>query len=167
MMGDSLPRYCPRCAAPLSPGRPPGDRRDRLLCRACGYVYYHNPNVAVGAIPFLDGRIVLVRRAIEPGYGLWTFPGGYVEIDESVEEAAVRETREETGAEIRLERLLNVYSFPVSQVVLLVYVAQVLGGVIRPGEECLEVATFAPVEIPWRSLAFRSTEQALHDLLKY
>lgn len=166
MNGDSLPRFCPRCATLLEPGRPPGDRRDRLLCRGCGYVFYHNPKVAVGAIPFAGRRIVLVRRAIEPGYGLWTFPGGYVEIDESVEEAAVREAAEETGVQIRLERFLNVYSFPVSKVVLLVYVAQIQGGVLKAGEECLEVAAFAPSEIPWQALAFRSTERALQDLLQ-
>ena len=107
----------------------------RPTCSACGYVYYRDPKVAVGVLAGLDGRVLLARRNHEPGMGLWTFPSGYVDAGEVVEAAARREAMEETGAEVRLERLMAVRSQEGSPVVLIVYAAVITGGYhcARPG----------------------------------
>lgn len=135
----------------------------RLLCASCGTVAYADPKVAAGTIPVWgDGRIVLARRSIEPGYGLWVFPGGFVERGETLEQGAIRETREEVGLEVALDRLLGVFSYPASVVVVVVYQAHVTGGVlVEESPECQEVRLFAPSEIPWGTLAFPSTRDGL------
>lgn len=108
----------------------------------------------------------MLRRAIEPAYGKWVFPGGYVDRGETLEEAARREAKEEIGADIRLTRLVNVYSYAGRPVVVVVYEADVVGGDIRVGEEALEVRSFEPADIPWDGLAFRSTREALQECLR-
>jgi 8-oxo-dGTP diphosphatase len=110
-------------------------------------------------------RLVLVRRAIEPGYGKWVFPGGYVDRGEEVLTAAVREAREEAGLDIRIERLVNVYSYAGSAPVIIVYVASIVGGLLACDDEGLEARFFPPDTIPWEALAFRSTYQALREFL--
>jgi 8-oxo-dGTP diphosphatase len=138
----------------------------RLVCTTCGFVFYLDPKLAVGAIISDDnGHIVLVRRAIEPGYGKWVFPGGYVDRGEEVQLAAVREAREETGLEIRLERLLNIYSYPGRAPVIVVYTARMTGGCLACDDEGLEAKFFEPAAIPWDQLAFRSTREALAEFL--
>src|SRR5262245_65741208 len=102
----------------------------------------------------------MLRRAIEPAYGKWVFPGGYVDRGESLEDAARREAKEEIGAVIRLTRLVNVYSYTGRPVIVVVYEADVVGGEMRGGVEALEVRAFEPAEIPWEALAFRSTSEA-------
>lgn len=156
-------KYCPRCGTLLAVR--PAFGRERQVCPACGFVHFYDPKVATCTIPELDGRIVLVRRAIEPGYGKWTFPGGYMDQGETVEEAALRETQEETGLDVALTGLLGVYSFRDSPVVVIVYRARVLGGALRVMPECLDARAFRPDEIPWEELAFPSTRRALEDLL--
>jgi 8-oxo-dGTP diphosphatase len=159
-------RFCPSCAGPLEsrllkPGEP-----ERLVCTVCGQIIFMDPKVAVGTIIVnADGQIVLVRRAIEPGYGLWVFPGGYVDKGELVTAAAIREAREEAGLEIKLDGLLNVYSYEGRQIVVIVYAATAIGGELCHDEECLEVGWFAPAEIPWDSLAFDSTREGLREFL--
>ena len=106
---------------------------------------------------------MLVRRAIEPGYGKWVFPGGYVDRGEVVLDAAIREAREESGLEVRLEGLVNIYSYPARTPILIVYAASMTGGTLCVDEECLEARVFAPSEIPWDELAFRSTSEAIRD----
>jgi len=139
---------------------------DRLVCARCGFVFYLDPKVAVGTIITDDrNHIVLVRRAIQPGYGKWVFPGGFVDRGEEVQVAAVREAREETGLEVSLERLLNVYSYRGSVPVIIVYTARLLGGCLACDDEGLEARFFAPHEIPWEELAFRSTTEALREFL--
>jgi ADP-ribose pyrophosphatase YjhB (NUDIX family) len=158
--------FCPLCGGvlelrTLKPAEP-----DRLVCTRCGFVFYLDPKVAVGTIISNDvDHIVLVRRAIEPGYGKWVFPGGYVDRGEDVKVAAVREAREEAGLEIRLERLLNVYSYPGRAPVIIVYAATMIGGCLACDDEGLEARFFAPDEIPWDELAFRSTYEALREFL--
>lgn len=158
--------YCPKCGSRLRPVQVPGDDRERLVCTACSFVFYVDPKVAVCTIPALDGKILMVRRAIEPGYGQWVIPGGYIERGETVEEAAVRETLEESSVTVELGRLLNVYSYRESFIVVIVYTAAVVGGEPFPGKECLEARLFSPREIPWPQIAFRSTTDALRDWMK-
>jgi len=158
-------RFCPKCGHLLEgrlikPGEP-----ERLVCTACGFIFYLDSKVAVGTVPILEGRVVLLRRAIHPGYGKWVFPGGFVDRGETAEAAAVRETMEEVNLEVRPAGLLNVYSYPGRPVIVIVYRVEVLGGDLRAGEEALEVAAFSPGEIPWEELAFPSTRDALRDLL--
>ena len=112
-----------------------------------------------------DDRIVLVRRAIEPGYGLWVFPGGYVDRGETVTAAALRETREEAGLDVRLDGLVNIYSYPGRPIIIIVYTASILGGELRIDEESLEARLFTPEDIPWTDLAFVSTRDALKDFM--
>ena len=114
----------------------------------------------------MDGGIVLVKRAIEPSYGKWVFPGGYVDRGETVEQAAVRETKEECGVDVRLDSLLNVYSYASFYVVIIVYAAHVVGGELSAGDECLEYRIFPKQKIPWRDLAFPSTRQALNEYME-
>ena len=158
-------RHCLLCGGALESrvvvdGDPP-----RLVCVACGFVFYLDPKVAVGAICRQGEGIVLLRRGIEPGYGKWVFPGGYVDRGETLESAARREALEEINAEIRIERLVNAYSYEGLPVVVVVYAAEVVGGDLRGGDEALEVQVVPPSQIPWDELAFRSTREALRDFL--
>ena len=160
----SVYRFCHACGDRLvrkrfKPGEP-----ERLVCSTCGGVLYLDPKVATGTIIAVeDGRIVLVRRAIEPGYGRWVFPGGYVDRGEVVAAAAIREAREESGLEVRLEGLVSIYSYPERPPVIIVYAATATGGTLKHDEESLDISTFAETEIPWGELAFRSTREALRD----
>ena len=157
-------RFCPACGGALEARSLKAGDPERLVCARCGFVFYLDPKVAVGTIiETSDGGIVLVRRAIDPGYGLWVFPGGYVDRGEQVEAAAIREAREESGLDVRIERLVNVYSYPGNAPVIIVYAATVVGGELCTDEECLEARVFHPSEIPWTELAFRSTSEALKD----
>jgi ADP-ribose pyrophosphatase YjhB (NUDIX family)/predicted RNA-binding Zn-ribbon protein involved in translation (DUF1610 family) len=159
-------RYCPRCGTALEKRSLKPNEPDRLVCPACGFVFYIDPKIAVGTIIRAEsGRIVLVRRAIEPGYGKWVFPGGYVDRGEPLTSAARREAREECGLDVRLDGLINIYSYPGRAPVIVVYAATALGGSLAADDECLEAAEVEPAQIPWSELAFRSTHEALQDYL--
>jgi ADP-ribose pyrophosphatase YjhB (NUDIX family) len=159
-------RFCPRCGGPLERRLLKRTEPERPVCTLCGFVYYLDPKVAVGTIIKLtEARIVLVRRAIDPGYGRWVFPGGYVDRGETLTAAAVREAREECGLEVRLDGLVNLYSYPGRAPVIIVYAATAIGGTLCVDDECLESAEFDEAAIPWNELAFRSTHDALHDYL--
>jgi 8-oxo-dGTP diphosphatase len=163
---DANFRFCPVCGGPLEPRLLKSTEPERLVCAICGFVFYLDPKVAVGTI-ITDERnhIALVRRAIEPGYGKWVFPGGYVDRGEEVMAAAVREAREETGLEIRIEGLVNVYSYAGRAPVIIVYSATAVGGCLACDDEGLEAGFFAPHELPWDALAFQSTHEALKEFL--
>ncbi len=164
-MEMETPRFCPRCGAELTM-RYTGER-PRPLCPACGFVYYLNPTVAAGTLVEEDGRIVLVRRKADPRAGYWGLPAGYVEADESAEEAAIRETREEVGLQVELDELLDVYSYGGElqrRGVLILYSAHVVGGALQAGDDAVEAAFFAPDELPpEEDIAFRTHRQALRD----
>ncbi len=160
-------RFCPTCGGPLEARLLKAGEPSRLVCARCGFVFYLDPKVAVGTIiSGSDGRLVLVRRAIDPGYGLWVFPGGYVDRGEELTAAAIREAREESGLEVRLDGLVNIYSYPGRPLIIVVYAATAIGGELcNDDDECLEARMFSREEIPWDALAFRSTNEALRDFL--
>jgi ADP-ribose pyrophosphatase YjhB (NUDIX family) len=157
--------FCPKCGGRLAGRRIKPSELVQSVCQACGFVFFMNPKVAVGTIVSLDGRVLLLRRGIEPAYGKWVFPSGFVDRGECVEEAAVRETREESQVDVRINRLLNIYSYAHHPVIIIVYIGEVISGQPCAGDETLEAQTFAPEEIPWNDLAFPSTAQALRDYL--
>ena len=157
-------RFCPTCAGPLELRQLKAGDPKRHVCGRCGQVIYLDPKVAVGTvIGDEQGRVVLVSRAIEPGYGLWVFPGGYVDRGEEVTVAAIREAREEAGLDIQLSGLVNIYSYPGRPLVVIVYAATALGKELCVDEECLEAQWLAHDEIPWDRLAFQSTRDGLTD----
>jgi ADP-ribose pyrophosphatase YjhB (NUDIX family) len=155
-------RFCPLCGTGLTRAPVPPDQREQSVCPACEFVFYLNPKVVAGTIPEQDGRLLLTRRSINPGRGLWTFPGGFVDFGETVSDAAVRETVEETGLAVELTGLLNVYSYPGSPVII-VYTARVTGGTLTPCAENDRLEWLTAAEIPWAQLAFDSTREALRE----
>ncbi len=166
-MVDTAYRFCPACGGTLESRTLRAGDPQRLVCARCSYVFYMDPKVAVGTIiRATDGRLVLVRRAIEPGYGLWVFPGGYMDRGEQVLEAAVREAREESGLEVRIDGLVNIYSYGGSGPIIIVYAATMIGGELCTDDECLEAGLFTEEDIPWDALAFRSTREGLEDYFK-
>ncbi len=159
-------QFCPRCGGPLERRILKSTEPERPVCARCGFIYYIDPKIAVGTIIATnDGGLILVRRAIEPGYGKWVFPGGYVDRGEALTTAAVREAREECGLDIRLDALVNIYSYAGRAPVIVVYAATAVGGTLAIDEESLESATFGPDALPWDDLAFRSTQEGLRDYL--
>ncbi len=159
-------RFCPRCGGKLMERYVETERHLRKVCSACGFIFYLNPKVVAAAVPRQDDRIWLVRRNIEPSSGRWTFPGGYVDLGERVEDAAIRETYEETMLRIRIDNLLNVYSSAEAGIALVVFRATVIGGRAAITPESREVRSFPFQAVPWDNLAFPSTHQALADYLK-
>jgi len=165
-LGASL-RFCGRCGNELRFGAIDGEDRHRSSCPSCGHITYVNPRLVVTTLPITDdGRLVLIRRGIEPGRGSWAQPGGFLEVDESVDEAAVRETLEETGLAIRPGEIVGLYTRLEAAVVVLVLEASVVGGIAAPTAEALEIEAFAPDAIPWSGLAFKTTYWALVDWLE-
>lgn len=159
-------RFCPLCGGPLEHRKIKPIEPERLVCRECSFIFYLDPKVVAGTIFTIDERVVLLRRDVEPAIGKWVFPGGYVDRGEGVREAAIRETQEESNVTVRLCSLLDVYSYPRSPNVIVVYAAEVIGGELRAGDESLEALTFTPSEIPWQDLGFQSTKDALQDYLR-
>jgi mutator protein MutT len=161
-----LYKFCPQCGGPLQKKIIQAKEPPRLVCRDCGFIFYLDPKLAAIAIIPWENGLVLARRAIEPGYGLWVAPGGFVDVGETVEEAVVREVQEEVFLQVRIRRLLNIYSYPGRTTVIAAYVADVISGQPGGGDETLEARIFRPDEIPWQEIAFSSTRDALRDYLK-
>jgi ADP-ribose pyrophosphatase YjhB (NUDIX family) len=139
------PGYCPNCGTALEAERGPGGRAQ---CPRCHFVRYENPKVATGVVAERDGRILLVRRNHEPMLGKWSFPSGFVDAGEAVVEAAVRETFEEAGVEVRIDRLLGVYSARGNTTVFIAYAGTIVAGEPAAGDEAFEVGLFAPDALP-------------------
>jgi len=153
--------YCTHCATPLVQRVPPGDDRLRHVCDACGTVHYRNPKVVVGTIPRYRNKILLCRRAIEPRYGFWTLPAGFLETGESLAEGARRETMEEAGA--RLDGLIPYAAFNITFVsqIYFMFLADMVSSEFRAGHESLEVRLFTENEIPWSEIAFTVIRETL------
>ena len=149
-------KFCANCGSKVVQRVPPGDSLPRWVCDECGEIHYQNPKMVVGTIPEHEGRILLCRRAIEPRYGYWTLPAGFMENDETTAQAAARETQEEAGANIEMGEPFTLISVPRVNQVHLYYRAQLQNLEFKPGEETLEVALMDEGQIPWKEIAFRT-----------
>ncbi len=159
--------YCSRCGAALRLGPLPEEDRERLACESCGYIAYVNPRLVVTTLPVTaQGDVMLLRRGIEPGRGLWAQPGGFMEIDETVREGAIRETLEETGLLVEPREIVGLYTRPEAAIVVIAFEAEIVGGTPMTTPEALEVRPFAMDAIPWPTIAFRTTEWALRDWVR-
>ena len=154
-------RHCRQCGAAVDYRIPADDNRERAVCPSCATVHYENPINVVGTVPVWDEQVLLCRRAIEPRYGLWTLPAGFLELGETVEAGAVRETVEEAGANIELQGLFTVLSVVRVGQVHLFYRARMLDTTLAPGAETLEARLFHEHEIPWDEIAFRTVRETL------
>src|SRR5215203_6359483 len=168
---DATPPYkfCPVCGSALEARVLKITEPMRLVCvnDTCGFVFYLDPKIAVGTIIRSAGdRIVLVKRAIEPGFGKWVFPGGYVDRGEQITVAALREAREEAGLDIRLDHLINIYSYAGRAPVIVVYAATMISGTLATDDESSEIREFTVDEIPWDDLAFPSTKDGLREYIE-
>ena len=152
--------YCSDCGQTVSRKTPAGDTHARWVCDACNTVHYQNPLVVVGCVPERDGKILLCKRAIEPRYGYWTVPAGFMELNESTATGAARETLEEACAEVEIGHLFAVVDVVDAGQVHLFYTARLLGD-FAAGDESLDVALFSKDEIPWDDIAFQSGRYAL------
>ena len=158
--------FCPRCSGRLGLREIKGGEPERLVCEACGFIFYQGPKLVAATIFELDGGILLTQRAIEPGYGKWTFPGGFVEQGERAEAAAEREALEEAGVEIEVGEIVGLYSYEDQVPVIAVFSGRVTGGEPEPLDETMAVEVFPRDGLPWAEMAFPSTEQALKDYLR-
>lgn len=146
--------FCSNCGTRVVEKTPAGDNRLRYVCDACDTVHYQNPKIVAGCIPTLDNRLLLCQRAIEPRYGLWTLPAGFMENEESTEQAAIRETQEEACATVDGLELYGVFSIPHISQVYMMFRANLADENFKPGRESLDVRLFQEHEIPWDELAF-------------
>ncbi len=161
---EPMVRFCSRCGSELRFGPIEGEERDRLACPSCGFIFYVNPRLVVTTLPVNErGEVMLIRRGIAPGINLWAQPGGFLEIDETVRDAAIRETLEETGLRVEPGRLVGLYSRVQAAVVVVAYEAAIIGGEPRVTHESLETRPFAPDRIPWSEIAFETSVRALRD----
>ncbi len=159
-------RYCPSCAGELVLERPEGDDRLRHVCRRCGTIHYVNPKVVVGAVCTHGERLLICRRAIEPRAGFWTIPAGFMELDETAEEGAMREAWEEARARIRIDGLIAAYTVPRIGQVQLLFRASLLDEAVAAGPESREVRLIGWEEIPWDELAFPTVGWVLRRSLE-
>jgi ADP-ribose pyrophosphatase YjhB (NUDIX family) len=155
-------RFCHECGAAVELTRPKDDTADRHVCTVCATIHYINPKIIVGAVCRWQDKVLLCRRAIEPRTGYWTVPAGFMEVGESTEEGAVRETWEEATARIEVVGLLGLYNIVRLSQVQIFYAANLLSPDIKAGIETLELDLFAWNEIPWDDLAFPT----VHGILK-
>ena len=154
-------KYCADCGSTTLITIPKGDNRERIVCSKCKIIHYQNPKIVVGCIPEIEDKILLCKRAIEPRYGYWTIPAGFMELEETMQEGAVRETKEEACADVEIGYLLaSVDVVRVGQVHI--FFTASLKSTFAAGEECLDVKLFSKDEIPWNEMAFESGVFALN-----
>jgi ADP-ribose pyrophosphatase YjhB (NUDIX family) len=148
--------FCPNCAAPLERRIPDGDHLPRFVCPACGTIHYQNPKLVAGCVPEFEGRILLCRRAIEPRRGFWTIPAGFMENDETLQQAAARECHEEALARVEIDGLCAIVHVLHAQQVHVMFRARLANPSFGVGVESLEVKLCTEQQLPWPDIAFRS-----------
>lgn len=155
-------KHCRNCGGAVVYRVPDdGDTHTRAVCPTCDTIHYENPLNVVGTVPYLGDRVLLCKRNIEPRWGKWTLPAGFMELGESTAQGAARETHEEAGAQIEMEGLFTVLSVPRVGQVHLFYRARLLSEVFDPGFETIEARLFTQAEIPWEEIAFRTVRETL------
>jgi len=161
----SLIKFCNSCGSAVTHRIPDGDSLHRAVCDACGTIQYQNPKIVVGCVPTYGERILICKRAIEPRYGLWTLPAGFMENEESASQGAAREALEEANARVEIEDLYTVYSIPHISQVYMMFRAKLLDPNVSPGFESLEVKLVTEDEIPWDQLAFAMVRRTLEHFI--
>jgi ADP-ribose pyrophosphatase YjhB (NUDIX family) len=159
-------KFCSECGGSIELRIPQGDDRNRYICDDCDHIHYINPRVIVGCLPVHEDKVLLCKRAIEPRYGFWTLPAGFMENGETTEEGAARETWEEARARVSNMHLYRVFDVPYISQVYMFYRCSLDGGLFGVGPESLETALYTEQEIPWDEIAFpvvRETLQAYFD----
>lgn len=154
-------KHCKACGSPTAYVVPADDSLERATCTICQTIHYENPLNVVGTLPVWQDKVLLCRRNIEPRYGLWTLPAGFMELHETTEEGAVRETTEEAGARVELQGLYTLMNVVAVGQVHFFYRARLLDTDFAPGPETIEAQLFAEHEVPWEELAFRTVRQTL------
>lgn len=155
-------KHCKNCGAAVVYRVPDdGDTRERAVCPACDTIHYENPLNVVGTVPYWGDRVLLCKRNIEPRWGKWTLPAGFMELGETAVQGAARETDEEAGAQIEMEGLLTVLSVPRVSQVHLFFRARLLSDRFDPGHETMEARLFEEHEIPWEEIAFKTVRETL------
>ena len=161
MLAMSVMNYCSSCGEKVSLVIPDGDNRHRYVCGSCQTIHYQNPKIVTGCIPQWQDKILLCKRAIEPRYGLWTLPAGFMENDETNLQGAARETAEEANAQVENMQLFCVFSIAHINQVYTMYRGDLVAGVASPGVESLDVALLDESEIPWQNIAFQVIAETL------
>ena len=154
-------KHCRHCGTTVDYRVPADDNRERAVCPACTTIHYENPLNVVGTVPFWGEQVLLCKRAIEPRYGFWTLPAGFMELGETVADGALRETTEEAGAKVELQGLISMMNVVRVGQVHLFYLARMLDTSLDPGPETLEARLFHEHEIPWDQIAFRTVRDTL------
>jgi ADP-ribose pyrophosphatase YjhB (NUDIX family) len=154
-------KFCSNCGALVTQKVPPGDSLPRYVCDGCNTIHYQNPKIVVGCIPEWEGRILLCRRAIEPRYGYWTVPAGFMENGETTLQGAARETLEEANAKVEVGPLYAMYNIPHLSQVYILFRARLVDGDFSAGAETLEARLFTEAEIPWDDIAFATVRNTL------
>lgn len=154
-------KFCPCCGALLRQGIPQGDDRLRHICDACATVHYQNPKLIAGCIPVWQGRILLCKRAIEPRKGYWTLPAGFMELGETIAQAAAREAQEEAHVEVAIGDIFTIFNLPHISQVYVFFLAEMISGRFAAGVESLETRLFDEHEIPWSEISFETVHRSL------
>ncbi len=161
-MNAKVSEYCRQCGKPLATQVPEGDNRERGVCADCGFIQYDNPKIIAGCLLEWKGKVLLCKRAIEPRYGYWTLPAGFMENNETTLEGAAREAKEEANAECENLRLFGVYNLPRISQVYMMFFGRLRNGFAEASDETLEVKLFKEDEIPWKDLAFPVVTETLN-----
>ena len=158
--------YCIKCGRKTNSEIISGDNIPRNRCEACNYIHYINPKIIVGALPFRDDKVLLCKRDINPGFGKWTLPSGFMEMGESLEQGAEREAEEEANLKLKINKLFGTYSIPEIGQVLFIFIAKIMNDNFRAADETAEVNLFSISNIPWDQIAFPSVEFFLRNYTK-
>ncbi len=154
-------KHCRACGSAAAYRVPVDDNRERAVCAACGEIHYENPLNVVGTVPAWESSVLLCRRNIEPRYGMWTLPAGFMELGESSAEGALRETAEEAGARVELLGLYTLLNVVRVGQLHIYYRARMLDTTLAPGPETIEARLFTEAEVPWDAIAFRTVRVTL------